>query len=184
VLSPHHPTVPVMTVDPESAVPSASEVHLVPLSWDGAQGRYQQREGARLDAALLYARMTACYSGAQSVVYRFLDAWREYLRLSLSSLVEDLQPLRGEPVELGAGDVFEEWAELSGVLVDLWPDTAGDAATTSRALVRLQTAFSSERVDVAAVHREMLAVTKLFGGVEARARAQLEFLQDMHGDYS
>jgi hypothetical protein len=184
VLSPHRPTVPVMAVDPESAVPPASEVHLVLLSWDGAQGRYEQREGARLDAALLFARMTAGRSGAAWVVYRFLDAWREYLRLSLSSLAEDLQPLRGEPIELGAGDVFEQWAGLSGVLVDLWPDTAEDAATTSRALVRLQTAFSSERVDVAAVHREMLAVTNLVGGVGARAQAQLEILQGIPDDGS
>ncbi len=180
MLSPHHPMVPAVIVDPESTVPPASEVHLVALSWDGAQGRYEQREGARLDAALLYARMTTGCSTAEWVVYRFLDAWREYLRLALSSLAEDLQPLRGEPVELGAGDVFQQWAGLSAVLVDQWPDTAGDAAIASRALVRLQTAFNSERVDVAAVHREMLAVSKLFGGIEARAQAQLECLQDMH----
>jgi hypothetical protein len=165
-----------MPVDPESVVPAASEVHLVPLFWDGPRARYEQREGARQDAALLYARMGAGYSVAECVVYRFLDAWREYMLLSLSSLVEDLQPLRGEPIELGDGDVFEQWAGLSLVLVDLWPDTSEDAATTSRALVRLQTAFSSERVDVAAVHREMLAVTNLFGGVEARAQAQLQSL--------
>jgi hypothetical protein len=169
-----------MSVDPESVVPAAAEVRLVPLAWDGARGRYEQREGARQDAALLYARMGVGHPVADCVVYRFLDAWHEYLRLSLSGLVEDLQPLRGEPIELGVADVFEQWAGVSGVLVDLWPDTADDAATTSRALVRLQTAFSSERVDVAAVHREMLAVTNVFGGVEARAQAQLEFLQDMH----
>lgn len=156
----------------------------MPLSWDGPRARYEQREGARQAAALLYARMRVGYSVAECVVYRFLDAWREYLRLSLSSLVEDLQPLRGEPIELGVGDVFEQWARLSRVLVDLWPDTEDDAATTARALVRLQTAFSSERVDVAAVHREMLAVTNLFAGVEARAQAQLQSLQDMHDTYS
>jgi hypothetical protein len=176
--------VPAVTVDPESAVPPASEVHLVALTWHGAQGRYEQREGARLDAALLYARMTTGYSAAEWVVYRFLDAWREYLGLALSGLAEDLQQVRGEPVELGAGDVFQQWAALSAVLVDMWPDTAGDAATTSRALVRLQTAFNSERVDVAAVHREMLAVTNLLGGIEARAQAQLEFLQDRRDDHS
>jgi hypothetical protein len=128
--------------------------------------------------------MGAGYAVAECVVYRFLDAWREHLRLSLSSLAENLQPLRGEPIELGIGDVFAQWAGLSGVLVDLWPDITGGAATTSRALVRLQTAFSSERVDAAAVHREMLAVTNLFGVIEARALAQLQFLQDLHDNYS
>ena len=181
MLSPRRPMVPAVTGDPDSVVPRASEVHLVTLSWDGEQGRCEQRDGARQAAALLYARMGAGYPVAGWVVYRFLDAWREYLRLSLSGLAEDLQPLRGEPIEPGAGDVLEQWARLSGVLVDLWPDTAEDAATSARALVRLQTAFSSDRVDVAAVQREMLAVTTLFGGVEDRAQMQLQFLQD---DYS
>ncbi len=49
---------------------------------------------------------------------------------------------------------------------------------TSRALMRLQTAFASDRVDVAAVHREMLAVTNFFEGLEAQAQARLEFLED------
>ncbi|MGY1605520.1 hypothetical protein [Geodermatophilus sp. SYSU D00815] len=169
-----------MAGDPESAVPAAADVHLVLLSWDGPHGRFRQREGARLDAALLYARMSAGDPGAELVVHRFLDAWREYLRLSLAGLADELGPLRGEPVELGTGDVFQQWAALAATLVDLWPDAEADAATASRALIRLQTAFTSERVDVAAVHREMLAVANLFSGIEARAEASLECLRERH----
>ncbi|WP_041241317.1 hypothetical protein [Geodermatophilus obscurus] len=171
-----------MTEDPESVAPAASEAHPVALRWDGPQGRYEQLAGARQEAALLYARMRAGYPAAEWVVYRFLEAWREYLRLSLAGLVEDLQPLTEEPFELGPGDVFEQWADLAWVLTDLWPDTSRDAVTTSRALTRLQTAFISDRVDVAAVHREMLTVTNFFGGLEAQVQALVEFRQDRTQD--
>ena len=83
-----------------------------------------------------------------------------------------------EPFELGPGDVFEQWADLAWALMNLWPDTGRDAVATSRALMRLQTAFTSDRVDIAAVHREMLAVTNFFGGLEAQGQARLEFLED------
>src|SRR3712207_545453 len=108
MVSPGTSTVPAVTGDPESLVPAASEAHLVPLDWDGPRGRYEQREGARQEAALLYARMRVGYPAAQRVVYRFLEAWREYLRLSLARLVDDLQPLTEEWLELGGGDVFEQ----------------------------------------------------------------------------
>jgi hypothetical protein len=178
VVSPLTSTVPAVTEDPESVVPAASEAHLVPLRWDGPQGRFEQREGARQEAALLYARMRAGYPAAEWVVYRFLEAWQEYLRLSLAGLVDDLQPLTEERIELGPGDVFEQWADLAWALTNLWPDTGRHAAATSRALTRLQTAFICDRVDVAAVHREMLAVTDFFGGLEGQTQAQLAFLQD------
>jgi hypothetical protein len=172
------PTVPAMTVDPESVVPAASKVHVVPLAWDGARGRHQQREGARQAAAVLYARMSAGFSAAEWAVYRFLDAWRQYLRLSLAGVTNDLPLLTGEPISLDGEDVLEHWAVVQPVLLGVWPDAAGDAASASRALVRLRTAFNSDRVDVAAVHREMLAVTNVFGDLEARAQAQLQFDRD------
>ena len=92
--------------------------------------------------------------------------------------MDDLQALTEEPFELGPGDVFEQWADLAWALRNQWPDTSGEAVATSRALTRLQTAFIFDRVDVAAVHREMLAVTNFFGGLECLAQAQPDFLQD------
>ncbi|WP_255363484.1 hypothetical protein [Geodermatophilus sp. DSM 45219] len=88
----------------------------------------------------------------------------------LADLAEDLQPLTQEPIEFSPGDVVEQWVDLGWALTNRWPDTSEDAAATSRALTRLQTAFISDRVDVAAVHRDMLAVSEFFGGPEDQAR--------------
>ena len=147
------------------------------LRWDGPQGGTSSR---RVPGRRPRCSTPGCtgYPAAEWVVYRFLEAWREYLRLSLAGLVDDLQPLTEEPFELGLGDVFEQWADLAWVLTNLWPDTGRDAVATSRALMRLQTAFTSDRVDVTAVHREMLAVTNFFDGLEAQAQARQEFLED------
>ncbi|MGY1733024.1 hypothetical protein ACI798_16030 [Geodermatophilus sp. SYSU D01045] len=168
-----------MVDDAESPVPAAPpEALLVPLCWDGPQGSYEQREGVLQEAALLYARLTAGDPAGRFVVYRFLEAWREHLRLSLLGVVEDLPALTGEPLTLDGDDVFAHWSVVQDVLVGLWPDAAEDTAVTSRALIRLQTAFGSDRVDVGAVHREMLAAVAFFDGVSARAQAHLEFLRD------
>ena len=48
-----------------------------------------------------------------TVVYRFLDAWQEYLWHALPLLADALQPLSDVQLETGTGDVFAEWAELS-----------------------------------------------------------------------
>jgi hypothetical protein len=167
-----------MTDDPEPVVTGAPEALLVRLSWDGPQGWYEQREGARQEVALLYARLTAGYPADHWVAYGFLRAWRRHLRLSLLGLVDGLPLLTGRPLTLDGDDVFAHWGVVQEVLLDLWPDAAEDAAVTSRALIRLQTAFGAERVDVAAVHREMLAAAAFLDGVEVRAQAQVEFLQD------
>ena len=54
------------------------------------------------------------------------------------------------------------------------PDTAAHIAAADRAIARLQAAVTATAVDVAAVHREMLAVVAFFGGLEARAQAALD----------
>ncbi|MGY1830644.1 hypothetical protein ACI8AA_09485 [Geodermatophilus sp. SYSU D01180] len=168
-----------MVDDAESVGPAApSDALLVPLSWDGPQGCYEQREGVLEETALLYARLTAGDPAGQFVVYRYLEAWREHLRLCLQGVVEDLPALTGESLTLDGDDVFAHWSVVQAVLVGLWPDAAEDTAVTSRALIRLQTAFGSDRVDVGAVHREMRAAAAFFDGVQARAQAELELLQD------
>jgi hypothetical protein len=68
------------------------------------------------------------------------------------------QPSRPLRLETGTGDVFAEWAELSWMVWNLWPDTAADVGAADRAIARLCAAFTATAVDVAAVHREMLAV--------------------------
>ncbi|MGY1779124.1 hypothetical protein [Geodermatophilus sp. SYSU D01036] len=172
-----------MADDADSAGPAASaDALLVPLSWDGRQGCYEQREGVLQETALLYVRLTAGDPAGQWVAYRFLEAWREHLRLSLLVLLEDLPALTGEPLALDGDDVFTHWSVVQEVLVELWPDAAEDTAVTSRALIRLRTAFGSDRVDVAAVHREMRAAAAFLDGVEARAQAQLDSLQDRLDD--
>ncbi len=151
----------------------------MPLSWDGEQGRYDQRRGAQQTAALLYDRMAGDYRAAQAVAFRFLDAWREYVRLSLSALGDVLRQISGAPLPPpGWGDPFDQWADFQPVLAELWPDVDDGGAVTSRALVRLRTAFGSDVVDVAAVHREMLAAAAFFEACESAAHARLEFLQD------
>ncbi len=148
------------------------------LHWSGPQSQLEQRDGARQNAALLYERMTEGYPAAMTVVYRFIDAWQEYLWHALPLLAEALQPLSETELETGTGDVFAEWAELSWTVWNLWPDTAADIAAADRAIARLRAAFSATAVDVAAVHREMLAVDAFFGGLEARAEAALDPRRD------
>lgn len=148
------------------------------LHWTGPQSRLDQRDGARLDAALLYARMTESYPAAMTVVYRFLDAWQEYLWQALPLLADALQPLSDTDVQTGTGDVYAGWAELSWTVWNLWPDTAADIGAADRALTRLRAAFAATAVDVAAVHREMLAVDAFLGGLEARAEAALDAQRD------
>src|SRR3954468_19281691 len=62
------------------------------------------------------------------------------------------------------------WADLPWALTNLWPDTSRDSVATSRALMRLQTAFTADPVDVAAVHRALRAATNFCGGLESQAR--------------
>lgn len=167
-----------MAIDPEAVVPAADEVRQVALTWDtwgSAQARHEQREGARQAAAVLYARMSVGYPAAQWVVYRFLDAWREHLRLLLDGLAADLPLLTGTSLSLGGDDAFEHWAALQPLLLAVWPDAGEEAAVTARALMRLQTAFTAGRVDVAAVHREMLAASDFLSGLESLLVARLQF---------
>ncbi|SEP29612.1 hypothetical protein [Trujillonella endophytica] len=168
-----------MTLDAELVVPTASETLPVPLSWDGKQGRYDQRSGAEQTAALLYDRMAGDHRAAQTVAFRFLDAWREYVRLSLSELRDVMQQISDKPLPPeGWSDPFDEWADFQPVLAELWPDEDQGAAVTSRALIRLRTAFGSDVVDLAAVQREMLAAAAYFEACESAAHARLELLQD------
>ncbi len=148
------------------------------LHWNGPQSRLDQRDGARQNAALCYARMSEGYPAALTVVYRFLDAWQEYLWHALPLLATALQPLTDTDLETGTGDVYAEWAELSWTMWHLWPDTAADISAADRALARLRAACTATAVDVAAVHREMLSVDAFLGGLEARAQAALDARQD------
>ncbi|WP_245743231.1 hypothetical protein [Geodermatophilus poikilotrophus] len=167
-----------MPVDPELVVPPPVEVRPVRLHWTGPQSRFDQRDGARQNAALPYARMSEGYPAAMTVAYRFLDAWQEYLWHALPLLATALQPLSDTDLETGTGDVFAEWAELSWTVWNLWPDTAADIAAADRAIARLRAAFFATAVDVAAVHREMLAVDAPLGGLEARDEAALDAERD------
>jgi hypothetical protein len=155
-------------------------VHVVPLAWDGTPGCEEQRDGARQVAGLLYMRMTTGDPVAQSLVYRFLDAWREYVRLSMEGCAfGDTPLLTGEPLTLHGDDVFEHWHVVQEVLLRVWPDVTERAATASRALIRLKAAFDyySDHVDVAAVHREMLTVAAFVEDIEARMRTQPGFAE-------
>ncbi|MBM7805038.1 hypothetical protein JOD57_000875 [Geodermatophilus bullaregiensis] len=167
-----------MPLDPELVVPTPVEARPVRLHWSGPQSRLDQRDGARQNAALSYARMAEGYPWAMTIVYRFLDAWQEYLWHALPLLAAALQPLADTDVESVTGDVFAKWAELSWTVWNLWPDTATDIGAAERAIVRLRAAFTSTAIDVAAVHREMLAVDAFFGGLEARAEAVLDVERD------
>lgn len=122
--------------------------------------------------------MTESYPAAMTVVYRFLDAWQKYRWQALPLLAAALQSLSDTDVQTGTGDVYAEWAEFSWTVWNLWPDTAADVAAADRALTRLRAAFAATAVDVAAVHREMLAVDAFFGGLEARAEAALDAQRD------
>ena len=148
------------------------------LHWSGPQSRQDQRDGARQNAALLYARMAEGYPAAMTVAYRFLDAWQEYLWHALPMLTAALQPLSDTDLETDTGDVFAEWAELSWTVWNLWPDTAADIGAADRAIARLRAAFTSTAVDIAAVHRDMLTVDAFFGGLEARADAARDARRD------
>jgi hypothetical protein len=170
--------VPTVSLDPELVVPAPVEARPVRLHWSGPQSRLDQRDGARQDAALLYARMAEGHPAAMTVAYRFLDAWQEYLWQALPMLTAALRPLTDAGPETGSGDVFAEWAELSWTVWNLWPDTAVDIGAADRAIARLRAAFTSTAVDVAAIHREMLAVDALFGGLAARAEAVLDAERD------
>ena len=172
------PTVPAVPLDPELVVPAPVEARPVRLHWSGPQSRLDQRDGARQNAALCYARMTEGHPAAMTGVYRFLDAWQEFLWHALPQLADALQPLSDTQLETGTGDVFAEWAELSWMVWRLWPDTAADVGAADRAIVRLRAAFTATAVDVAAVHREMLAVDAFFGGLEARAQAESDARRD------
>ncbi len=169
---------PPVALDPELVVPALAEARPVRLHWSGPQSRLDQRDGARQSAALSYVRMTEGYPAAMTVVYRFLDAWQKYLWHALPQLADTLRPLSDVQLETGSGDVFAEWAELSWMVWNLWPDTAADIGAADRAVARLRAAFTATAVDVAAVHREMLAVDALFGGLEARAQAESAARQD------
>ena len=122
--------------------------------------------------------MTEGYPTAMTVVYRFIDAWQEYLWHALPLLADALQPLSDIQLQTCTGDVFAEWAELSWTVWNLWPDTAADVGAADRAIARLRAAFTATAVDVAAVHREMLAVDAFFGGLEARAQAESDARRD------
>jgi hypothetical protein len=160
--------------DPEFVVPAPVEARPVRLSRSGPQSRLDQRTGARLDAALLYARMAEGHPAAMTVAHRFIDAWQEYLRHALPLLAGALLPLSGTAPETDTGDVAAEWARLSWTVWNLWPDTADDIRATDQAIARLERASTAAAVDVAAVHREMLAVDEFLGGLEARADAALD----------
>jgi hypothetical protein len=143
-------------LDAELVVPAPVEARPVRLYWTGPQGRLDQRAGARLDAALLYARLAEGHPAAMTVVYRFLDAWQEYLRHALPLLAGALLPLSDTASETDTGDI----------------------SAADRAIARLRAALTATAVDVAAVHREMLAVDEFFGGLEARAEAALDAGRD------
>ena len=64
---------------------------------------------------------------------------------------------------------------------NLWPDTAADIGAVDRAIARLWAAFTATAVNVAAAHRERLAVDAFFGGLEARAEAALDVKRDGRG---
>jgi hypothetical protein len=165
-------------LDAELVVPAPVEARPVRLYWTGPQGRLDQRAGARLDAALLYARLAEGHPAAMTVAYRFLDAWQEYLRHALPLLAGALLPLSDTASETDTGDISAEWARLSWTVWNRWPDTAADIAAADRAIARLRAALTATAVDVAAVHREMLAVDEFLGGLEARAEAALDAGRD------
>ncbi len=82
------------------------------------------------------------------------------------------------PSAAGRFSSQQGWISLDGTMK---PPSSAEAGRSSM-LTRLQTAFISDRVDVAAVNREMLTVTNFFGGLEAQVQALVKFRQDRTQD--